>query len=330
MTDTTAVQPVPKLDPREQHFRIPSQHAGLSLFLRYLPPSAPATANGRTVIYVQGGTFPSALSIAHRFSGRSWRDELCDAGFHAWGLDFLGFGAADRYPEMALPAEGGAPLCTVPDAAAQLEIATRFICAQQQVPRVSLVAHSWGTIIAGCVAGAHPELIDRLVFFGAIARRSSDKPAQRSPAWRPVSLQDQWDRFVADVPEGAEPVLSQHHFADWGEAYLDSDPHSRDRSPPTVAVPSGPFQAIYNAWAGDLAYDPALLRAPVVLIRGEWDSLSTDADAAWLFGALTASPQRRDIKIARATHLMHLESARYALYRETATFLAGGDIPPIE
>ena len=28
----------PLLDPREKHFRVPSPHDGLSLFLRYLPP----------------------------------------------------------------------------------------------------------------------------------------------------------------------------------------------------------------------------------------------------------------------------------------------------
>src|ERR1700685_1750587 len=105
MTNISTAPPVPKLDPREQHFRIPSQHTGLSLFLRYLPPPAPTNASGRTVIYVHGGTFPSALSIAHRFNGRSWRDELCDAGFHVWGLDFQGFGASDPYPQMNEAAE---------------------------------------------------------------------------------------------------------------------------------------------------------------------------------------------------------------------------------
>jgi hypothetical protein len=39
-----------------------------------------------------------------------------------------------------------------------------------------------------------------------------------------------------------------------------------------------------------LAYDPGLIRAPVAIIRGEWDSLATDADARWLFDALKASP----------------------------------------
>jgi hypothetical protein len=36
---------------------------------------------------------------------------------------------------------------------------------------------------------------------------------------------------------------------------------------------------------------------------------------------------KRDVKISRATHLMHLEENRHALYRETQTFLSGGDRP---
>ena len=83
---------VPKLDPREEHFCIAGPRAGLQLFLRRLSP-APARAQRSPVLYVHGGTFPSALSIAHRFDGKSWRDALCEAGFDVWGFDFHGFGA---------------------------------------------------------------------------------------------------------------------------------------------------------------------------------------------------------------------------------------------
>ena len=70
-----------KLDPREQHFRIPGPRQGLSLFLRYLPAVKTEFQPYRAVLYVHGATFPSALSIAHRFDGKSWRDALCEAGF---------------------------------------------------------------------------------------------------------------------------------------------------------------------------------------------------------------------------------------------------------
>ena len=46
--------------------------------------------------------------------------------------------------------------------------------------------------------------------------------------------------------------------------------------------------------------------------------MCTDADAAWL---LEAIPNARDVKTPRATHLMHLEESRYALYRATEAFL---------
>ena len=100
-----------RLDPNERHVRIPSPQAGLSLFLRHLPPTRNVGGDQRIVLYVHGGTFPSALSIAHRFDGRSWRDALCDAGHHVWALDFHGFGQfSDPYPEFDQPADGMAPL----------------------------------------------------------------------------------------------------------------------------------------------------------------------------------------------------------------------------
>ena len=73
---------------------------------------------------------------------------------------------------------------------------------------------------------------------------------------------------------------------------------------------------------------PRTTLSPVAIIRGEWDAYCTDSDARWLFDAFTASPIKRDIKINRATHLMHLETMRFALYREAIAFLKGGDVSP--
>jgi pimeloyl-ACP methyl ester carboxylesterase len=91
-------------------------------------------------------------------------------------------------------------------------------------------------------------------------------------------------------------------------------------------VPRGPQADILAAFSGELAYDPALVQAPTAILRGEWDSVCTDGDARWLFDAFTAAPLRRDVKISAGTHLMHLESSRYSLYREAAGFLLGGDL----
>ena len=310
-----------RLDPRERHYRIPGPHQGLRLFLRHLPAIGKA---GSPVLYVHGATFPSALSIAHRFDGYAWRDALCEAGFDVWGLDFQGFGYSDRYPEMNQPADANPPLCRAEDAALQVEAAARFILARQGTSRLSLITHSWGSMPACLFAARHPTFVDRMVLVAPLAQRPPPRyePAPNAPAWRSVTLEQQWARFVEDVPPGALPVLSRTHFEDWGECYLDSDPGSRERSPPGVKVPTGPFTDILAAWHGELAYDPAAVQAPVAIVRGAWDGLIPDEDARWLFDAFTGSPDKRDIKISRATHLMHLETMRFALYRESIAFLA--------
>jgi pimeloyl-ACP methyl ester carboxylesterase len=296
-----------------------------------LPASPAAVGPPRIVLYVHGATFPSALSVAHRFDGLSWRDELHAAGFDVWALDFLGFGFSDRYPEMDAPAGSNPPLCNAADAAEQVRAAVQFILEHHAASRLSMISHSWGSMPMCLFAGTHPALVDRLVLFGPIARREpppGHETAPTPPAWRLVTVQDQWKRFVEDVPTGAAAVLSQTHFDAWAESYLDSDPHSRARNPAGVKVPVGPFNDILLAWHGQLGYDPALVCAPVALIRGEWDGLVPDRDARWLFDAFTASPIKRDIKISRGTHLMHLETMRFALYREAIDFLRGGDMPP--
>lgn len=320
-----------RLDPREEHFRLPGPRPGLSLFLRLLPAAAAKSRPRRAVLYVHGATFPSALSIAHRFDGKSWRDALNDAGFDVWGLDFYGFGHSDRYTEMEQPAQSNPPLCMAQDAAQQLEAAVRFILAQQNIEQLSLISHSWGSMPASLFASRHPTLIDRLVLFAPIAQREKrrDETPPTLPAWRIVTSEDQRRRFIEDVPAHEPPVLSRVHFEEWSKLYLDSDPQSRSRNPAGVKTPLGPFCEIIKAWHGELAYDPGKVRCPVAIIRGEWDSLMLDEDARWLFDAFARSPVKQDIKISRGTHLMHLEAMRLALWRESTNFLTGDAVAPV-
>ena len=317
-----------KLDPREEHFLVPGPLGGLPLFLRRLSPASPSS---RVVLYVHGATFPSALSVAHRFSGRSWRDALCDAGFDVWALDFYGFGYSARYAEMNDAADSHGPLCVAKDAAEQLEVAVRFILDHVGVKALSVISHSWGSMPVGRFACAHPTLLDRWVLFAPIAKRAPLRyeAAPSFPAWRLVSAEDQWNRFVEDVPAHEAPVLSKREFEEWATAYLDTDPESRTRTPPSVKTPLGPFSEIIGAWHGSLPYDPSQVSAPVAIVRGEWDGLLPDADARSLFDAFCRSPNKRDIKIGRGTHLMHLETMRWALWRESIAFLSGDDIAPI-
>jgi pimeloyl-ACP methyl ester carboxylesterase len=331
MTQMTDFSQAASLDPMEQHFRIPGPIEGLSLFLRFLPAPDRAKTDVRPVLYVHGATFPSALSVAYRFDGKSWRDALNEAGFDVWGLDFYGFGHSDRFPEMQQAAAEHQPLCVARDAARQVQAAVRFILGHHSLDRLSLISHSWGAMPACLFAADHSALIDRLVLFAPIGRRSPRRYENPPsfPAWRIVTSEDQWNRFIEDVPAHEPPVLSSVQFAEWSKLYLDSDPESRTRDPVGVKTPLGPFSEIIKAWHGQVAYDPSKVRSPVAIIRGEWDGLVRDEDARWLFDSLSSASIKRDIKISRATHLMHLEAMRRALWRESIGFLQGDDVATI-
>lgn len=296
--------------------RLTGRPGEADLLIRHAPGPGPS------VIYVYGATFPSALSIAYRFGGYSWLDDLQARGFDVWGFDFAGYGGSDRPAAFAREAERGEPIGRASDAAGQLARVVAHVRLASGRQRVSLVAHSWGTIVAGLFASRHPDEVERLVLFGPICRRDGlcSEPANIG-AWRLVSIAAQLARFVEDVPKGHPTVLIEPELRRWGPAYLASDPEAAFRMPePAVKVPSGPSADIAAAWAGRLGYEPAAITAPVLIVRGAWDSLTTDADASWLRERLGSS-ETRDVVIPQGTHLMHLEHAREGLFEATAAFL---------
>jgi pimeloyl-ACP methyl ester carboxylesterase len=256
---------------------------------------------------------------------------LCAAGFDVWGFDFYGFGYSDRYPEMKDPAGAHPPLCTAAEASEQLFAVVEFVLTHGAINSVSLISHSWGAMPAGLFAAGHPTRLDRWVLFAPICRRAPRRyeKAPAFPAWRLVSIEDQWARFIEDVPAYETPVLSRVEFEDWARMYLDSDADSRSRTPPAVSTPLGPFSEIIKAWHGELEFDPASVVCPIAIMRGAWDGLVTDEDALWLFEAFIRSPVKRDIKFSHGTHLMHLEKMRIALWRESVAFLLGDDVAQI-
>jgi pimeloyl-ACP methyl ester carboxylesterase len=303
----------------ERVLNLPGKGGEPSLALRC------CAGTGRTVLYIHGATFPSALSVAYRFGGRSWLDDLAAHGFDAWAFDFAGFGGSERYAAMSGPREGK-PLGRAKEASAQIARVIDYIVEATGSERISLIAHSWGSIPAALYATRRPERVDALCLFGPIARRSlPGLPVPESVgAWREITTAEQLARFIEDVPAGHPPVLIDEELRYWAPAYLATDPTSSSRKPPSVRIPSGPQADILAAWSGALPYRPEAVVAPMLIVRGEWDRVSSDADADWLLSHI-AAPIRKDLKIAKGTHLMHLEHSRDALFAAVRAFLGQFD-----
>jgi len=86
-----------------------------------------------------------------------------------WGLDYIGYGGSDRYPEMSQFAEDRDALGRAEPASRQVEKAIEFVTDCHQQERSSVIAHSWGSMPTALCASRRPELIERIVFFAPIA-----------------------------------------------------------------------------------------------------------------------------------------------------------------
>jgi pimeloyl-ACP methyl ester carboxylesterase len=278
---------------------------------------------GMSIVYVHGSTFPSALSMNYRMNGKSWADDLHSRGFDVWSFDFAGYGGSDRPASMkALNLALADFPARAPKAAREIERVIRFICLKTGHKRVSIIAHSWGTIAAGYFAGAHPELVEKLVLFGPVAQRAGKEDMPTSPS-ELVTAADQWDSFQSGLPAGHPSLISRQDFELWVKTYLATDPSSASRLPPSVEAPAGPDADFAEAWSGHLPYDPALVQAPTLLVRGEWDPIARDSDVAWLAAAMIHVPGgARSVKLSRGAHRMLLEENRQALFDAVANFLS--------
>lgn len=281
------------------HFLPRPDGSRLALFRQSTRPDA-----RQAVLLVHGATFPTSLSAAYRIDGRSWFDELCAAGFEVWGLDFQGFGSSDSFPGVG---DGAVPGRAI-DAAVQLRLAVDFIRERTSCASLALVAHSWGTVPAGILLSETPGAVDRAVLYGPlVASESPQALPQGYPAFLDVTREMQWAAFSAGVPAGVEPPVGIAEFERWVQAYV-------------PRVPAGPAFDIECARRGAIAYDPARIETPMLVVRGSWDAVTTEADAIRLFRAL-ASRDKKLVRIDEGTHRMHLEKSRMAFFRAVEAFI---------
>jgi pimeloyl-ACP methyl ester carboxylesterase len=66
---------------------------------------------------------------------------------------------------------------------------------------------------------------------------------------------------------------------------------------------------------------PAAIRAPTLLVVGEWDGISPPRMAQELFVRLTGAKYRRLVVLSRGSHLMFVEKNHMHLIREVQHFL---------
>jgi pimeloyl-ACP methyl ester carboxylesterase len=315
-----AAQP-PKVD--EESLRIQGPIAGMRLGLRHAFPRAQASTHLPVVVMLHGAGVPVSGNPDFHLGGRSMMTALAESGLDVWALDYYGFGESDRYPEMQDPPQAHPPLGRAEDCADQLESVVDFLRGERKIETVMLIGDSGGTLVAGVYATRRPAVVARLILFGPETPFTAGSPANAVlPAYFEITPEDLWGQFTEWSQAAGKPdVLDASTFKEWAATFLRSDPTSSARTPPSVKVPNGRQADTAAIVGGKFPYDPGAIRAPTLIVMGEFDAIATYPGAQWLLQALHQAPQRRLVVIGRGSHTIQYEAERGQLYRVMSNFL---------
>lgn len=311
-----------------EEFMVPGADPGIELFVRNKRLASLQSFTPDTILlFVHGATYPCEASFDLQLDGVSWMDVLARQGFDVYFVDIRGYGRSTRPPEMSQPPEAHPPIVNTDTAARDYAAASDWIRARRGVPAINVMGHSWGTAITATHATRHPEQVNRLVLFAPIwlnptAGASVIDQGGALGAYRRVTVEMARARKHNGLPAGARPQPDAW-FDAWAQATLDSDPEGAQADPPHVRAPNGVVHDVRTTWySGVPGWDPAKVRAPTLLILGEWDADTPPHMAQALFPLLVNAHPKKLAILGRGTHGISNELERFALFDEVERFLA--------
>lgn len=299
---------------------IESRIEGKRINITHLKPSDKKISEA--VLFIHGASFPSALSSGFSMDGLSWMDNLANAGYDVYALDFLGYGKSDRYDYMAdkikkTDRRGGGN-----EVAEDIDIAINYILNELSVTKVHLIGHSWGATVSGHYATLYPEKIEKLILFAPFIQRNGATDWDKTEAlYSDLTPKKRVEQMINGIPKGQDMTLATDVLAKWENEWMESDVTSTTRNPSSVRYPFAWEVDLYNCWNGNCFFDASKVKSATLLIRGEWDPTFSFEDAEKLFGQLENAPSKRYVVIDKSTHVLHLEKNRVALYNEVQLFL---------
>lgn len=320
----TFAQPVKLVS---ESYHVPARDPGIQLYVRNKRPEAMSTFTpDRIVLFVHGATYPSETAFDLQLDGLSWMDYIAQRGYDVYLMDVRGYGRSTRPSEMAQPAQESRPIVHTEVAVKDFGTVVDHILARRGVPKLSLLAWSWGTVIAGAYTAQNNDKVERLVLYAPVWLRQTPslvRVAGPLGAYRTVTMDAARQRWLTGVAaDKQKDLIPKGWFESWWEANLQADPVGAGQTPPVVRAPNGVVEDGLRYWAADTRYyDASKIRVPVLLVHAEWDADTPAYMSQALFVRLTDAPAKRYVVIGEGTHTVIVERNRMHLFREVQLFL---------
>ncbi len=311
-----------------EEMMVPSQDAGIQIYVRNKRPADMNTFRPeRTVLFVHGATYPAHTAFDMQLDGMSWMDYIAARGYDVYLLDLRGYGKSTRPKEMEEDPKNNPPLTRGDVAVKDIGSVVDHILKRRNIPRVSLLAWSWGTTLMSTYTTQNPDKVERLALYAPQWIRQTPSLVQPGAgpiaAYRTVPKSAAKDRWLTGVPEDKKATLiPAGWFEAWSDATWATDPVGNAQNPPTLRAPNGILQDTADFWAaGKSYYDPAKITVPTLLVVAEWDRDTPPYMAQTLFPLLVNAPGKRFVMLAEGTHTIVMEKNRMKLFEAVQAFL---------
>jgi pimeloyl-ACP methyl ester carboxylesterase len=246
---------------------------------------APANAN-YAILLVHGRTWSALpdfdLQVPH--GNRSVMQSLAKHGYATYAIDLRGYGATARN------ADGW----NKPDEAAG-DVAEVLRWIAQRHPHLRkpvLLGWSMGSLVSHLTAQRYPELLSDLILYGYPRDPAAASNVPPTPTAPPREINTR-ERAMSDFisPEVTSQTLIDTYVA--------------------AALKADPIRADWKQLDDYQALDPARIKNPTLLIRGERDPLAPMPAQARVFTAL-GNPDKQWINLAGGDHAAMLEDTHDA------------------
>jgi pimeloyl-ACP methyl ester carboxylesterase len=259
-----------------------------------------------TLLFVHGSSMASTPTFDLQVPGQpesSAMDWFARRGFDCWCVDMEGYGRSTKDRDNNAPIAQGADDCFA---------AATYIQKLRGKTPMHVYGISSGALRAAMFAERHGEMIDRLaldamVWTGegspTLADRRKRLPEFQSKNRRPIDRSFIYSIFNRDHPGAAEDAVIDA-FAD---AILNLDD----------SVPTGTY---VDMCAHLPVVDPTRIKAPTLIMRGQWDGIASFEDLAKFF-ALLPNPDKQFTVMPGISHASFQQKNQPLVFHILYSFL---------
>jgi pimeloyl-ACP methyl ester carboxylesterase len=271
---------------------------------------APRKGDSRPVVFlVHGSSNSSRSSFDLTVPGHgeySFMNVLARYGFDVWTMDHEGYGKSQSTDGNSNVASG----------AADLEAAAAVVTQETGLKKFHYFGESSGALRAGVLAMNRPDLVERLILSAftytgegspTLGKRAEQLEFYKTHNRRKRDREMIRSIFTRDHPGVSDPAV--------GEALADAELVYGDQ------VPTGTYLDMTSNLP---VVDPLKVKCPVLMLRGEFDGISTETDLMNFYRKLPNN-DRWYVTLPNAAHALVFGINRHQTWYATRAFL---DLPP--